>query len=297
MAHYGAKVLHPRALIPIAGTRIVLRRAVVHRPRPAGHGSVGATLGRRPTRSRRVAIVRGQAVVTVAGKGMVGVHGIAARTFAAVDCRAAVGVDDLPGLVRELDRLHAARSARPTARSRACGRRSATSSSGLIDNVTARPGMAVVAVVGDGMAGAPGIAARVFSALASGGINVVAIAQGSSERNISFVVDEPTATEAARRVHAAFQLSKIGGGRAPSRRRTPTSCCSASAASAARSPIRSPRRTAAGRCASSACSIARATSSSRAASRGGGCSNSRARRTAANCSRRSADARRRPPRR
>ena len=47
--------------------------------------------------------------------------------------------------------------------------------------------MAVIAVVGDGMAGTPGIAARVFSALATGGINVVAIAQGSSERNISFV--------------------------------------------------------------------------------------------------------------
>ena len=85
--------------------------------------------------------------------------------------------------------------------------------SGLIDNVTARPGMAVLAVVGDGMAGAPGIAARVFSALAAARINVVAIAQGSSERNISFAVKSADAAEAARRVHAAFQLSKIGGGR------------------------------------------------------------------------------------
>src|SRR4029453_18632893 len=84
--------------------------------------------------------------------------------------------------------------------------------SGLIDNVTSRPGMAVIAVVGDGMAGSPGIAARVFSALAAGGINVVAIAQGSSERNISFAVTASDAPEAARRIHAAFQLSKIGGG-------------------------------------------------------------------------------------
>ena len=80
--------------------------------------------------------------------------------------------------------------------------------------------MAVVAVVGDGMAGAPGIASRVFSALSSGGINVVAIAQGSSERNISFAVTADQATEAARRVHSAFQLSKIGGGRAPAAPRT-----------------------------------------------------------------------------
>ena len=66
------------------------------------------------------------------------------------------------------------------------------------------------------MAGSPGIAARVFTALAGGGINVVAIAQGSSERNISFAVTGEQAAEAARRVHTAFQLAKIGGGRPPS---------------------------------------------------------------------------------
>ena len=81
--------------------------------------------------------------------------------------------------------------------------------------------MAVIAVVGDGMAGTPGIAARVFTALAAGGINVVAIAQGSSERNISFAVDRrPTRPKRRARVHAAFQLSKIGGGRAPAAPRT-----------------------------------------------------------------------------
>jgi aspartokinase/homoserine dehydrogenase 1 len=73
--------------------------------------------------------------------------------------------------------------------------------------------MAGVAVVGDGMVGTPGVAARVFSSLSNAGVNVVAIAQGSSERNISFVVREPDVQEAVRRVHTAFQLSKIGGGR------------------------------------------------------------------------------------
>jgi aspartokinase/homoserine dehydrogenase 1 len=73
--------------------------------------------------------------------------------------------------------------------------------------------MAVIAVVGHGMAGTPGIAARVFTALAAGGVNVVAIAQGSSELNITFVVRGTDAAEASRRVHSVFQLSKIGGGR------------------------------------------------------------------------------------
>jgi aspartokinase/homoserine dehydrogenase 1 len=89
---------------------------------------------------------------------------------------------------------------------------------GLVDGVNARSGVAVIAVVGRGMAGTPGVAARVFSALAAGRINVIAIAQGSSELNISFVVEEEQAREAARRVHAEFQLAKIGGGRPASRR-------------------------------------------------------------------------------
>ncbi len=72
--------------------------------------------------------------------------------------------------------------------------------------------MATIAVVGLGMHGTPGIAAGVFSALAAGGINVVAIAQGSSELNISVVVEARQAAEAQRRIHAAFQLSRIAGG-------------------------------------------------------------------------------------
>jgi len=83
---------------------------------------------------------------------------------------------------------------------------------GEIDGVDASPGMATVAVVGLGMHGTPGIAAGVFSALAAGGINVVAIAQGSSELNISVVVEAREAAEAQRRIHAAFQLSRIAGG-------------------------------------------------------------------------------------
>jgi aspartokinase/homoserine dehydrogenase 1 len=64
------------------------------------------------------------------------------------------------------------------------------------------------------MAGTPGVASRVFSALAGREINVIAIAQGSSELNISAVVDESQARDAQRAIHAAFQLGKLGGGSA-----------------------------------------------------------------------------------
>ncbi|HEY6067006.1 MAG TPA: ACT domain-containing protein, partial [Thermoanaerobaculia bacterium] len=83
-----------------------------------------------------------------------------------------------------------------------------------IDGVEVQDNLATISVVGLGMAGTPGIAARVFTALAQGRINVIAIAQGSSELSISFVVEETAAGEAQRRIHDAFQLSKIGGGSA-----------------------------------------------------------------------------------
>jgi aspartokinase/homoserine dehydrogenase 1 len=213
VAHYGAKVLHPRALIPIAGTRIALHvRSFIHPDQPGTEVSARHVLPGYPVKA--LAILPGQAVVTVAGKGMVGVHGIAARTFAAVDAeRLSVSTIFQGSSESSIGfTVPAAESARAVRSVSAAFRHEIES--GLIDGVSARTGVAVIAVVGEGMAGTPGIAARVFSALESGGINIVAIAQGSSERNISFVVAAEHANEAARRVHAAFQLSKIGGGRA-----------------------------------------------------------------------------------
>jgi aspartokinase/homoserine dehydrogenase 1 len=219
VAHYGAKVLHPRALIPIAGTRISLHvRSFINPDLPGTEVTARHVQPGSPVKA--LAILPAQAVVTVAGKGMVGVHGIAARTFAAVDAeRLSVSTifqgsseSSIGFTVPESEADRAVSSV-----SRAFRHEIET---GLIDGVSARKGMAVIAVVGEGMAGTPGIAARVFSALESGGLNVVAIAQGSSERNISFVVVAKEAPEAARRVHAAFQLSKIGGGRAKAGRRT-----------------------------------------------------------------------------
>jgi len=213
VAHYGAKVLHPRALIPIAGTRIALHvRSFLNPDLPGTEVSARHALPGYPVKA--LAILPAQAVVTVAGKGMVGVHGIAARTFVAVD-RERLSVSTIFQGSSESSigfTVPAAEADRAVKSVSAAFREEIAS--GLIDGVTSRAGVSVIAVVGEGMAGTPGIAARVFSSLEAGGINIVAIAQGSSERNISFVVSADQAAEAARRVHAAFQLSKIGGGRA-----------------------------------------------------------------------------------
>jgi aspartate kinase len=79
---------------------------------------------------------------------------------------------------------------------------------GVIHEVTAEDDVSVVAVVGAGMKGTPGVASRIFTAIASEGINVRMIAQGSSELNISFVVEEAEGEEAVRAIHEEFKLNK-----------------------------------------------------------------------------------------
>jgi aspartokinase/homoserine dehydrogenase 1 len=78
---------------------------------------------------------------------------------------------------------------------------------GQIQHVDVARDLAILAVVGDGMAGAHGVAAKVFNSLGDAAISVRAIAQGASERNISLVVDGKFAAKALRAVHAAFYLS------------------------------------------------------------------------------------------
>src|SRR5881227_2435471 len=211
LAYYGAKVLHPRALIP------VIKRNVAIRIRPfADPTSLGTEISRRRTLHqypvKALSAIPQQALLTVAGSGMLGVPGIAARTFVAVHHQG-ISVSlitqassehsicfSVPAESAERARKSLEETFRPE-----IGRQE-------IDGVEVRTGLATLVVVGLGMAGTPGIAARVFSALAEARINVIATAQGSSELNLSLVVDAKDAPRAQRAVHAAFQLSKIGGG-------------------------------------------------------------------------------------
>ena len=214
VAYYGARVLHPRALIPIADSRVVLEvRSFLDPERRGTEVSARRTDPDFPVKA--LATIGGQAIVTVAGKGMMGVPGIAARTFGAVQ-KERLSVSTIFQASSESSigfTLEAGEAARAVHALRRAFKEELAA--GLIDSVSSRDGMAVIAVVGEGMAGTPGIAARLFTALAEGGVNVIAVAQGSSERNISFVVASKDVAEAQGRVHAAFQLAKIGGGRRP----------------------------------------------------------------------------------
>ena len=218
LAYYGAKVLHPRSLIALqAGTRLIIRPYAD----PAAHGTqIVVERERKPAagRSRRpvkaLTAIADQTLVTIAGNGMVGVPGVAARAFGALE-KAGVSVS----LISQASSEHSICMGIPTvaANAAAAALREAFASELArreIDAIEVRPDLATIAVVGLGMAGTPGVAARLFGALADEGVNIVAIAQGASELNISLVVEATDAGKAQRAIHSSFRLGKIGGGAA-----------------------------------------------------------------------------------
>lgn len=219
LAYYGAKVLHPRALLPLADTKIPLFVRPFADPDAEGtEVSSRKDASRSPVRS--LSAVRDQALVTVSGTGILGVPGMAARTFGALQA-AGISVSLIAQASSEytIDFTVPADAAKNAVQVLKQAFR-AEIAQGEIEHVELRGKIAIIAVVGLGMAGHSGIAARVFDALADGGVNVVAIAQGSGEQNISIAVDERQVSEGLRRIHAAFQLGKVGGGQA----HRPTGC-------------------------------------------------------------------------
>jgi aspartokinase/homoserine dehydrogenase 1 len=216
LAYYGAKVLHPRTLIPLrAGTTLRLRPFAD--PSAAGTTIVVGRL----TRGAPVRAISGiweQALVAVSGTGMLGVPGVAARVFGTL-AAAHVSVSMISQASSEQSicfTVPGGRAAEVADHLRAAFAEELARRE--VDEIVVRSGLTTMAVVGSGMASTPGIAARIFDAVARAGVNVVAIAQGASERNVSFVVEERDASAAMRAVHAAFRLDKVGGGRASRRR-------------------------------------------------------------------------------
>jgi aspartokinase/homoserine dehydrogenase 1 len=213
LAYYGAKVLHPRALIPVAGRPVpVFVRPFADPTAPGTEISARRTLDKYPVKALSAA--GGQALITVGGNGMLGVPGIAARTFEALH-REGISVSLISQSSSEQSICFSVPGgAGKRAKARLVDEFHDEIRRKDIDGIEVQDNLATVAVVGLGMAGHRGIAARVFAALADAGINIVAIAQGSSELNISFVVAGKDVPAAQRAVHGAFQLAKIGGGAA-----------------------------------------------------------------------------------
>lgn len=213
LAYYGATILHPRALIPLARRGDCIVRIRPFRDPSAPGTVISPEPDSDPHPVRALSAMPHQAIVTVSGNGMPGSTEIPARTFVALE-RGGIPVS----LISQASSEHSICLGVPAEHAAAARARLEEAFApelerGEIDGVAVREATATVAVVGLGMAGTPGVAARLCAALAARDINIIAIAQGSAEHNISVVVREDDAAYAQRAIHAEFHLGKIGGGR------------------------------------------------------------------------------------
>ena len=204
MTYFGAKVLHFPAVLPAIAEEIPL--VIRNSFRPEIRGTTIASRGDGTSGIRAVTAVPGMCLLSLDGRGMTGIPGIAARVFSAT-ARLGVSVvmfsqasseQNIALVIPDGDRARTVAALEQEFRWERL--------TGAIDSVNARAPIAVIAAVGEGMRGTPGIAAKVFAAVARAKVNVESIAQGSSECNISFAVDGKDRDKAVRALHRVVAI-------------------------------------------------------------------------------------------
>ena len=207
MSFYGANVLHQRTMIPVARSGIPVHTRNTFAPEQ--RGSVvdsHFTPGSHPVKATTA--VRAHSLISVEGKGMAGVPGVAARVFSCLALEG-ISVTMISQSSSEASICLAVPSAQAGGAEAALKRAFRVElGRGLVEEIVVRDRVALVAIVGLGMAQTPGVSARVFSALARRQVNVLAIAQGSSELNISLAVDERSVDLSLGAIHEEFGLHR-----------------------------------------------------------------------------------------
>ena len=201
LAYFGAKVLHPKTIRPVVESGIPLYVKNTFNPTCPGTRIVAEPKST-PGTIKAVTAIPGLSMVTVEGRGMMGVPGIAARTFSAVASQGAsvlmisqasseqsicfvIPSGDVPSVIAALEEGLALELSRRD-----------------IERVRSVDDVVIISAVGAGVRGTPGVAARLFTALSAQEINIIAIAQGSSECSISLVVNSAQARQAVRQIHS-----------------------------------------------------------------------------------------------
>lgn len=206
LAYFGAKVLHPKTILPVVQRGIPLWVKNTFNPSCPGTCITNESEQKRG-RIKAVTAIKGMSMVTVEGRGMIGVPGIAARTFSAVARQGAsvlmisqasseqsicfvIPTETVPRVVQAIEEEMARELARLD-----------------IERVWSWDDVVIVTAVGAGLRSTPGVAARLFGALGQANINVIAIAQGSSECSISLVVEAKDAASAVQHIHREVILN------------------------------------------------------------------------------------------
>jgi aspartokinase/homoserine dehydrogenase 1 len=202
LAYFGAKVLHPLTIRPVIEAGIGLK--VLNTFNPA-HPGTRIVAERSATDDGRViqavTMIKGLRLVTLEGRGMLGVPGVAARTFGAI-ASTHTSVPLISQASSEQSICFAVPSeAADQVVDAICREFEHEVARRDIDRVWASEEVVIISVVGAGMIHTPGIAGKVFSTLGSHQVNVIAIAQGSSEVSISFIVEAAEGAKAVRALH------------------------------------------------------------------------------------------------
>ena len=201
LAYYGAKVLHPKTIRPVIEAGIGLKVANTFNPQSSGTRIFANGQKQDDGQIKSVTAITGQSLITIEGRGMLGVPGVAARAFSAVAATGtsvplitqasseqsicfAVPIKTVGQVIAELENAFANELTKRD-----------------IDRIWATEEVVIITVVGSGMQHTPGVAGKIFSSLGENSVNVIAIAQGSSEVSISLVVDASETKHAVQVLH------------------------------------------------------------------------------------------------
>jgi len=205
LAYFGAKVVHPQTMSPAIerGLPIIIRNTF--QPDHPGTRITAERDFNGPVKG--LTLSPNLSLVNLEGTGLIGVPGTAERVFASLRTARVSVVMISQGSSEHSICCVVKQEDADRAQAALVNAFAHELTVGQVQRVQQVPGISVLAAVGDGMAGQPGVAARLFESLGRAQVNIRAIAQGSSERNISVAVDSDHATRALRAAHAGFWLS------------------------------------------------------------------------------------------
>ena len=208
LSYFGAKVLHPLTIVPAELKKIPVWIKNTFNPDFVGT-KISEEVYKNGHPVKAVSTMSSLSLVTLQGKGIIGVPGTVAKVFNAIAkeninvlfISQASSEHNISFVVKSIEGDKTITSLKQAFRTELLDKR--------IDSIAREEAVALVAIVGAGMAGYPGIAGKAFSALGKEKINLIAIAQGSSELNISFVVKQSDVHRAVQRIHDAFSLDTV----------------------------------------------------------------------------------------
>ena len=206
LSYFGAKVLHPRTIAPIA--RFSIPCLIKNTKNPEGPGTLISKQTDPNVPIKGISDLKNVSLINMSGPGMKGMVGLAGRLFTAVS-RSGVSIILITQSSSEYSiSFCISTSDLLKARKAIFDEFSLEFKEGLLNPLEVKDKCAIISVVGDGMRMVRGISGRFFKSLAEANVNIRAIAQGSSERSISAVISESRVIEAVAFAHTAFFNSR-----------------------------------------------------------------------------------------